>query len=129
MIEKLPKNRIGTGASGIEKRKINLLCCAWGQMKKGESILGFQVTIHKKYSPRSRSVTPIDTLLTSNIVLDMRIRRRGVKNSIFKEVLPSPLCNPITIFQIYTSIYYTILLVENDHYYYYDSLGKNKPVS
>jgi len=52
-----------------------------------------------------------------------------VKNFIFKEVLPSPLCNPLTIFQNYEYSHFTILLVENDQYYCYDSLGKNNPVS
>ena len=98
-------------------------------MKGGEIILGFKVAILKKYPPSSRSVTQIDFLLPTNLVLDMRIRRRGVKNFIFKEVLPSPLCNPITILQIYEYSHFTILLVENDRYYYYDSLGKNNPVS
>ena len=52
-----------------------------------------------------------------------------MKNLVFKEFLPSPLCNPVTIIQIYTSSHYTILLVENVQYYYYDSLGTNNPVS
>ena len=87
MIDKLPKNWIGMDASGNEKRKINLLRCALGQEKKGESVLGFQDAILKEYPSHNRSVTQFDTFLTSNLILDIRIWRRGVKNFIFKEVL------------------------------------------
>ncbi len=128
-IQELTEDWIGTDSSGIEKRKYDLFRCVWGEMKEGESILAFQVAILKKYPPRSPSVTQIDTLLTSSLASDMRVWRRGVKNFIFKEVLPIPLCNPITIFQIYTSSHFTTIIIEHDQYYYYDSLGKKNAVS
>jgi len=101
-----------------------------GTNERRRKYFGFSSCYPKKYPLRSRAVTQIDTLLTKNLVFDMRIWRRGVKNFIFKEFLPSsPLCNPITIFQIYEYSHFTILLVENDHNYYYDSLGKNNHVA
>ncbi len=51
-----------------------------------------------------------------------------MKNFTSKEVIPSPLCNPTTIFQIYTSSNLTTLLVEDDPYYFYDSLRKDTPI-
>ncbi len=48
-----------------------------------------------------------------------------MKNFIFREVLPSPLCNKTTIFQVYKDSHFTILLVEDDQYYFYDYIKKN----
>ncbi len=106
LIQKIHEDWIGTDASGIKKRKYDLLRCVWGEMKEGESILAFQVAILKQFPPRSRSLTQIDTLLTSNLASDMRVWRRGVKNFIFK-VLPSPICNPIKIFLHILTLYHT----------------------
>jgi hypothetical protein len=52
-----------------------------------------------------------------------------VKNFIFKEGTPSPLCNRTIIVQIYTSSHFTTLLAKDDQYYFYDSIKKDVPIS
>jgi hypothetical protein len=128
LINKLPKDWIGSDEFGNRKSKTDLLRCAWGQHKEAESVLGFQVAILQKYPPRSRSITQFDTLITSNAYYDGVIWKKAVKNFIFKEVLTSPLCNRTTIFQIYKDSHFTTLLAEDGQYYFYDSIKKNAPI-
>ena len=128
LINKLLEDWIGSDELGNRKSKTDLIRCAWGQHKEAESILGFQVAILKKYPPRSRSITQFDTLITGNAYYDGVIWKKAVKNFIFKEVLPSPLCNRTTIFQIYKDSHFTTLLAEGGQYYFYDSMKKNAPI-
>jgi hypothetical protein len=87
MIDKLPKDWIGSDEFGNRKSKTDLIRCVWGQHKEAESVLGFQVAILQKYPPRSRSITQFNTLITSNAYYDGVTWKKAVKNFIFKEVL------------------------------------------
>ena len=109
------------------KYKQKHLPCALGRHKEAERVLGFQVAILQKFSLRSLSVTQFDALFTGNVFYDRVIWRKSVKNFIFKEVLPSPLCNRTIIFQIYTSSHFTTL-IEDDQYYFYGSIRKDAPI-
>ena len=128
LIKKLPEKWTCKDKSGNVKRKYDLVRCAYGEHKEGESVLAFQVAILQKYPPRSKSVTQFDTLITGNCYSDGQIWKKAVKNFIFKQVLPSPLCNKTTIFQLYKDSHYTVLLVEDDQYYFYDSFKKNAEI-
>jgi hypothetical protein len=110
------------------KRKYDLVRCAYGEHKEGESVLAFQVAILQTYPPRSKSVTQFDTMLTSSAYYKGMVWEKSVKNFIFKQVLTSPLCNKTTIFQMYEDWHFTTLLVEDNQYYFYDSYSKNAKI-
>ena len=105
------------------------------EMKEGESILDFELAILKKYIPVGRTVTQYDTMLTSMLMpgkqamkdgyIETRMWRKSVKNFIFKQVLTTPLENPITIFCFYDDIrkHFTTLVYGIEEIYFYDSLA------
>ena len=128
MLKTLPEDWIGTDEFGNKKSKTNLIRCAYGEHKEAESVLGFQIDILQTYPPRNSSITQFDTLLTSSAYYKGMVWEKSVKNFIFKQVLTSPLCNKTTIFQIYEDWHFTTLLVEDNHYYFYDSYNKDAEI-
>ena len=66
LIKKLPEKWTCKDKSGNVKTKYDLVRCAYGEHKEGESVLAFQVAILQKYPPRSKSVTQFDTLITGD---------------------------------------------------------------
>jgi hypothetical protein len=131
LIKKLPEDWTGrdkTSKKNKKKEKQDLVRCVYGQVKEGESVLAFQVAILEKYPSLNESITQFDTLMTSSAYYKGMVWEKKVKCFIFKQVLPSPLCNKTTIFQIYEDWHFTTLLVEDNQYYFYDSYSKDAKI-
>ena len=59
--------------------------------------------------------------------MDSTVCQHTIQNACQDQVLPYPLFNPLTIFNIHNNNHFTTLITNNHTYYYYDSLNLRLP--
>ena len=127
-IDKLPEGWNSTTITGEIINKQQLQRCKWGALKDNLCIRQFQRAIILAHPPHA-PVAQFDTLLTTSIHQGSDVWERRVVNTLDDNILPHPLCNQITIFQIFHNHHFTTLVTDNHTYYYIDSLHLPPPPS
>ena len=100
---------------------------AWGELKESDSLQVFQQAIITSIPPPTDTVTQYHTRLTSAICRDNTVWQHTIQNACKDHILPHPLFNPITLFNIHHNSHFTTLITNNNAYYYFDSLYLRPP--
>jgi hypothetical protein len=127
LIQALPEAWSSCNARGAQITKQQLTQCTWGQLKELDSLQEFQQAILTTIPPPTDTVTQYHTHLTSAISSDNIVWQHTIQNACQNQILPHPLFNPITRFNIHHNSHFTSLITNNQTYYYYDSLNLQPP--
>jgi hypothetical protein len=127
LIQSLPDDWAAYNARGSLVTKRQLPQSAWGEFKESDSLHAFQQAIMIVLPPLTTAVNQYTTHLTSAICMDNTVWRHTIQNAYQDQVLPHPLFNPITIFNIHNNAHFTIFVTNNNTYYHYESLNLRPP--
>ena len=123
----LPNTWRETNNKGTLITKHTLTQCMWGEHTETDGLQTLQQAILTAYPPTRTNVTQYTPHLTSAIARDSTVWRHTIRNACHDHILPHPLHNPITIFNIHHNSHYTTLFTDNNHYSYYDPLNFPTP--
>ena len=101
--------------------------CIWGEHTETDALQTLQQAILTAYPPTRTTVTQYTPHLTSAINRDSTVWQHTIRNACQDHILPHPLHNPITIFNIHHNTHYTTLIADASHYSYYDPLNFPTP--
>ena len=123
IINSLPDNWEEINNIGTPITKHTLLQCIWGNQTETDGLQHFQQAIITAHPPPHTNVTQYTCHITSAISRDSTIWQHTIRNACQDHILPHPLHNPITIFNIHHHAHYTTLIADHNHYTYYDPLN------
>ena len=123
----LPDSRRENNNKGILVTKHALAQCMWGEHTESDGLQNLQQAILTAYSLTHTHVTQYTTNLTSAIYKDSSVWQHTVRNACNDHILPHPLHNPITIFNIHHNSHFTTLIADPYTYSYYDPLNLHPP--
>ena len=123
MVMTLPDTWGETNIKGTLITKHVLRQCLWGAHTESDGLHNLQQAIITAYPPTHTNVTQYTCHLTSAISRDSSVWQHTIRNACQNHILPHPLHNPITIFNINHNAHYTTLITDPHHYSYYDPLN------
>ena len=123
IITSLPNNWREVNDKGTPITKHNLIQCIWGNHTETDGLHNLQQAIITAHPPTHTNVTQYTCHLTSAISIDSTVWQHTIRNACQDHILPHPLYNPITIFNINRNAHYTTLIADHNHYSYYDPLN------
>ena len=103
--------------------------CTWGEHSDIDSIQAFQRAITTRYPPPHSGVTQYTTHIKSTLTTHCSVWTQAINNAYDDNILPHPLHNTITIFNIHHRNNFTTLVTNNHTYQYYEPLKAISPYS
>ncbi len=122
-ITSLPNNWREINNKGTPITNHTLLQCIWGNHTETDGLHTLQQAIITSHPPTHTNVTQYTCHLTSAISIDSTFWQHTIRNACQDHILPHPLHNPVTIFNINRNAHYTTLIADHNHYSYYDPLN------
>ncbi len=123
IVNSLPNNWNEVNAKGTHITKHTLLQCTWENQTEVDGLQIFQQAIITAYPPGHTNVTQYTCHLTASVSIDSTVWQHTIRNACQDHILPHPLHNPITIFNINRNTHYTTLIADHNRYTYYDPLN------
>ena len=127
LIQHLPTQWSCHNAAGTLITRRQLIQSSWGELQETDSLQSFQQAIITTFPPPTTTVTQYHAQLTSAICLDRSVWQLTIRNACQDQILPHPLSQPITIFNIHHNSHFTTLITNNHTYYHYDPLNLQPP--
>ena len=118
IINSLPNNWSEVNAKGTHITKHTLIQCTWGHQTEADGLQIFQQAIITAYPPIHTNVTQYTCYLTASVSIDSTVWQHTIRNACQDHILPHPLHNPITNFNINRNAHYTTLIADHNHYSY-----------